>query len=124
MADVLTTTGDKIAVDLIRQTISCAPQYIRCATCDGTATAADTGLFAATAQTSVEPTVVGTDCSSGAILAYTGSITATGARGVTNAGSFTMSSSNGAGIFVHGNHSTVNLATNDILQYHIECSLT
>lgn len=124
MADVLTTTGDTISVNLIRRTLSCAPQYVRCATCDGIAVVGDTGLFAVTAQTGVEPTVVGTDCSSGNILAYTAPITATGARGVTNAGSFITSSSNGAGIFVHGNHSTVNLATNDVLQYHIEASLT
>ena len=123
MADVLTTTGDTISINLIRRTLSCAPQYIKCATCDSVAAAADTGLFSLPAHQSIEAVVVGTDCSSGNILAYTGQVVATGARGITNAGSFITSSSAGEGIFVHGNHSTVNMATNDILQYHIEASL-
>ena len=124
MATVLTTTGDTIAVNLIRKSLTCSPQFVKCATCAGTANAADTGLFAGTAHTGVEVAVQGTDASATNVLTYTASITFTGTRGITNAGSFITSSSNGEGIFVHGDHAEVDVLTNDVIAYTISCTLT
>lgn len=121
---VLTTTGDWITRKLLAKSITCSPSSIRCATCAGTAAVGDTGLFAVAAQKGVELTVVGSDLSSCMALSYQGTITMTAGHGITNAGSFITTSSDGPGIFVHGDIAEVDVLTNDQLQFTIEVTFS
>lgn len=122
MASVLTNAGRAIITDRIKGVGGAEPKYVAMGTGAGTAAAADTTLF-----TEVETRTNGT--SSQVTTSVTndtyrvvGTVTATGARAVTNAGLFDASTS--GNLFVKGDFSTINLATNDSIQFTFNVQFT
>lgn len=121
MATVLTNAGKGIVTNRIKGA-GTEPSYVAMGTGAGTAAAADTTLFTEvetrTAGTSTQQTTSTTNDT----YQVVGTITATAARAVTNAGLFDASSS--GNLFVKGDFATVNLATGDSIQFTIKCQFT
>jgi len=126
MATVLVTTGKEWMIDSLDSTAGeVSPSYLMMATGAGTAAAGDTGLFGSAIQAKTTATC---DYQSAAdTFTVIGVITlACTAADITNAGSFTATSSAASGgLYVHGDHTTIaGLAQNDQVQYTINLQIT
>lgn len=113
MADIYTDAGENFTADLFDGTTTApATHYIAWGTGAGTAAKTDTTLFtegpeARVAATRSQPTANQNQ--------FVGTITATGARTVTNAGVFTAST--GGTLLLKSDFTGVVLATNDAIQF-------
>lgn len=115
MASVITNKGKEIVVDRILGN-GTEPKYVAWGTGAGTAAATDTTLFTESSEsrtngTSSKVTVTTTNDT----YQVVGTITATGARTITNAGLFDASSS--GNLFVKSDFSSVGLASGDSIQF-------
>ncbi len=113
MATVFTNAGRAITTNRVKGS-GTEPAYVAIGTGAGTAAAADTTLF-----TEVESRVLGTSTQQTTTVTndtyqVVGTITATAARAVTNAGLFDASS--GGNLYMKGDFATVNLAIGDSIQ--------
>ncbi len=110
---MIVNRGKEIVVDRIMGN-GTEPKYVAIGTGAGTTAATDTTLF-----TEVETRATGTSSkvtttTTNDTYRVVGTITATGARAVTNAGLFDATSV--GNLFAKADFSTINLATNDQLQ--------
>lgn len=97
------------------------PKFIAWGTAAGAAAAADTTLFtegpeARTTGTSTQQTTTTTNDT----YQVVGTITASGARTVTNAGTFDVVTASSGNLFVHGDFTGVVLAINDSIAFTIK----
>lgn len=116
MATVLVNTGKAITTNRVKNgaTGATEPNYVAIGTGAGTAAIADTTLFTEvetrTAGTSTQQTTTTTNDTYQSV----GTITATTARAVTNAGLFDASTA--GNLYMKGDFATINLATGDSIQ--------
>lgn len=113
MATVYTNAGKAVTTNRIKGA-GTEPNFVAIGTGAGTAAAADTTLF-----TEVETRATGTSTQQTTTVTndtyqVVGTITATAARAVTNAGLFDASTA--GNLFMKGDFATVNLAINDSIQ--------
>ena len=126
MATVLTQVGEEWIVDLIDGTVSAQANWIGWGT-GGTAAAknaTDLSTAAPEARASTTRTQATTDR-----IRWVGTITATGTRGITNAGVFYGQGSGspptgGTPLIVMGDFTTVNVVSGDSIQFTIELEIT
>jgi hypothetical protein len=113
MANVLTNAGKAILTALLAASNA---KYVGWGTGAGTAAATDTTLFTESAESRTSGTQSQqTTTTTNDTYRVVGTITATGTRAITNAGVFDASTS--GNLFVKSDFSTVNLATNDAIQF-------
>ena len=120
MATVLTNVGEDWAAQRLAGSgaMSAATgQYIGWGTGAGTAAKGDTTLFTESAESRTAGTVSVTGSGATAKYQVVGTITATASRAITNAGNFDASTS--GNLFVHGDFATINLSTDDSIQFTI-----
>jgi hypothetical protein len=118
---VLTETGEEYVVDKLTETVQTKPEYVGWGT--GATVPVKTGTDISTAAT--ESRVLCTTSKTGTLATAkyqaVGTITAGGAKTITNAGLFTTAGSGnpptGGSLIVWGDHTGVVLATNDQIQY-------
>jgi hypothetical protein len=120
MATLVVNRGKEIICDRLMGA-GTEPKYIAWGTGAGTAAAADTTLFtegpeSRTTGTSSKVTTTTTNDT----YQVTGTITASGARTVTNAGTFDVVTSSSGNMFVKGDFTGVVLATNDSIAFTIK----
>jgi hypothetical protein len=120
MATVLTNVGEDWACQRLAGSgamSASSGQYIGWGTGAGTAAKGDTTLFTESAETRATGTVSVTGSGATAKYQVVGTITATGSRAITNAGNFDASTS--GNLFVKGDFATINLSTDDSIQFTI-----
>lgn len=123
MATVLTDAGAAWIVDKLDETVQTTGDFIGWGTGAGTAAKADTTLFTESAEARTTATrTQQTTTITGDTVQWVGTITATGARTITNAGNLTASSA--GTLIVHGDFTGVVLATNDQIQFTIKLQIT
>lgn len=122
MATVLTNAGRDILTNRIKGS-GTEPTYVAWGTGAGTAAVGDTTLFteAAESRTNGTSSRVTTSVTNDTYQVV-GTITATGTRAITNAGLFDASAS--GNLFIKGDFSTINLSTNDSIQFTIKLQFT
>jgi hypothetical protein len=117
MATVFTDAGKAITTNRLKGS-GTEPKYLAMGTGAGTAAADGTALF-----TEVESRVDGTSSrvtttETNDTYQVVGTITATAARAVTNAGLFDAATD--GNLFVHGDFATINLSENDSITFTIK----
>lgn len=120
MATVYTNAGKAITTNRLKGA-GTEPLFVAWGTGAGTAAITDTTLFtesaeARTSGTSTQQTTTVTNDTYQVI----GTITASAVRAITNAGLFDAATV--GNLFVKGDFSTINLATNDSIQFTIKIS--
>jgi hypothetical protein len=127
MATVLTNTGKAIAANRILAA-GTEPKFIAWGTGAGTAAATDTTLFTEAAEARTSGTSSRVTSASPAVTndtyRVTGTITATGAKTITNAGTFDVITSSSGNLFVKGDHSGTALAVGESIAYTIDLTFT
>lgn len=132
MANVLTNTGRAQATSALRATGYTEAVYVGWGTGAGTAAVADTTLFAekaadlsATSGTRVTGTTSRVTTSvTNDTWQNVGTITATGAGTVTNAGCFDNAAIGSGNLFVKGDFTGVALSSGDSIQFTIKLQLS
>jgi hypothetical protein len=120
MATVFANAGKAIVTNRLKGA-GTEPLYVGWGTGAGTAAIADTTLFTESAETRAtgastqQTTTVTSDT-----YQVVGTITATAARAITNAG--LLDAATVGNLFVKGDFATVNLATGDSIQFTIKIS--
>jgi hypothetical protein len=115
MADIYTDAGEDWTADVFDGTSSPPANYfVGWGTGAGTAAKTDTTLFTEASEARV--TVTESQPSSN-VNQGVGTLTADGAKTITNAGLFDQST--GGSLIVHGDHTGVVLALNDKIEYTI-----
>lgn len=117
MATVLTNVGEQWACDAMSGTVATTGQYIGWGTGAGTAAKGDTTLFTEATEARVAGTVTTNGTGATAKYQVVGTLTADGAKTITNAGNFTASS--GGTLIVKGDFTGIALALNDAIQFTI-----
>lgn len=113
MADIFTQAGEEIVADLVDGTVAApANWYIGWGTGAGTAAKGDTTLFTEAAEARVTATESQPAADQNR---FVGTITATGAKTITNAG--VLSASTGGTLLLHSDFAGVTLAINDSIQF-------
>ena len=120
MATVLTNAGKAITTNRIKGA-GTEPVYVAWGTGAGTAAVGDTTLFTESAEsrtsgTSTQQTTTTTNDT----YQVVGTVTATAARAVTNAGLFDAATV--GNLYVKGDFTGVVLSTNDSIQFTIKCA--
>lgn len=122
MATVVTNAGKGIVTNRIKGS-GTEPNYCAWGTGAGTAAATDTTLFTESAESRVAGTSTQqTTTTTNDTYRVVGTITATGTRGITNAGLFDASTS--GNLFVKGDFTVINLVTNDSIQFTFNVQFT
>lgn len=121
MATVWTTAGKAIVTNRIKGS-GTEPAYVAMGTGTSTAVIADT-----TIQTEVETRTLGTSTqqtttTTNDTYQVVGTVTATSARAIANAG--LLDASSGGNLLVHGDFAVINLANGDSIQFTIKLSFT
>src|SRR3989338_435380 len=119
MATVLTTVGKQWMVDKLDDTVSTDPVWVAWGTGAGTAAVGDTTLFTEASEARVSGTQSQPAADTNRVVA---TITANGAKTITNAGNFTDSS--GGTLIVKGDFTGIVLALNDQIQFTIDVQIT
>lgn len=120
MATVLTNAGRAIATNLLSGLGGTVPKFIAWGTGAGTAAVADTTLFTEGPEARATGTVTRTTTSvTNDTFQVVGTITATAPRAVTNAGTFDVVTSSSGNLFIKGDFATINLSTNDAIQFTV-----
>ena len=117
MATVLTNVGEQWAAECMAQTNALSGQYIGWGTGAGTAAKGDTTLFTEATEARVAGTVSVSGTGSAAKYQVVGTLTADGAKTITNAGNFTASSA--GTLIVHGDFTGIALALNDRIEFTV-----
>lgn len=117
MATVLTNVGEQWACDAMSGVVATTGQYIGWGTGAGTAAKGDTTLFTEASEARVAGTVSTNGTGASAKYQVVGTLTADGAKTITNAGNFTASS--GGTLIVKGDFTGIALALNDSIQFTI-----
>jgi hypothetical protein len=122
MATVLVNVGKALVTGFILGAGATEPHHVALGVGTGTAAITDTTLF-----TEAESRVVGTSTqqtvtTTNDTYQVVGTITATAARIVRNAGLFTDASA--GTLFVKGDFSDINLAIGDSIQFTIKCTFS
>jgi hypothetical protein len=91
--------------------------FVHWGTGAGTAAKGDTDVFTAGSEARAVGTVSVTGSGATAKYQVVGTLTADGAKTITNGGNFELST--GANIIVHGDHTGIVLALNDKIEYTI-----
>lgn len=117
MATVLTNGGEQWACECMAQTNANDGQWLDWGTGAGTAAKTDTDVFTAGGEARVSGTVSVTGSGGTAKYQVVGTITASGAKTITNAGNFQQNT--GTNIIVHGDFSGIALAASDSIQFTI-----
>lgn len=117
MATVLTNVGEQWACDAMSGAVATTGQYIGWGTGAGTAAKGDTTLFTEASESRVAGTVSTNGTGASAKYQVVGTLTADGAKTITNAGNFTASS--GGTLIVKGDFTGIALAQNDSIQFTI-----
>ena len=117
MAVVLTNQGEEWACRCMAQTDADDAHFVGWGTGAGTAAKADTGLFTEASEARVVGTVSVQGTGAAAKYQVVGTLTADGAKTITNAGNFEALT--GANIVVHGDHGGIALALGDRIEYTI-----
>lgn len=117
MATVLTNQGEEWACRCMAQTDTDDGRYIHWGTGAGTAAKTDTDVFTPGSEARVAGTVSVNGSGAAAKYQVVGTLTADGAKTITNAGNFELST--GANIIVHGDFTGIALALNDQIQFTI-----
>ena len=118
MATVLTYVGEDWLVQRAAGTGSMSSTtmpYVAWGTDGTTATKSDTALGAESAESRVSGTVTVQGSGSSAVYQNVATITATATRAIQEAGIFDASSS--GNMAIHGNFTTINLSTDDSIQF-------
>lgn len=114
---VLTFVGEEFIVDKLVENTNLTGQYVGWGTGAGTAAKADTTLFTEASEARVAGTVTKTGSGSSAKYQVVATLTANGAKTITNAGNFTASVA--STLIVHGDFTGITLAENDQIQFTI-----
>lgn len=117
MATVLTNAGEQWAADRMSGASSLTGQYIGWGTGAGTAAKADSALFTEASEARVAGTVSTQGTGSSAKYQVVGTLTANGAKTITNAGNLDASAA--GNLIVHGDFAGIALALNDSIQFTI-----
>lgn len=122
MATVFSNTGKAITTNRLKGA-GTEPNYVAWGTGAGTAAATDTTLFTEGPESRVSGTSTQqTTTTTNDTYQVIGTITASAARAVTNAGLFDASTS--GNIFLKGDFATVNLLTGDSIQFTMKLQYT
>jgi hypothetical protein len=112
LASVLVQNGRAIITNLLSGLGGTVPKYIAWGTGAGTAATTDTTLFTESSEARVAGSVGATNiATAGDAIQVQGTLTASGAKTITNAGLFDASS--GGSLFVHADFTGVVLAAGD-----------
>lgn len=115
LATIFTQAGEDWVVDKLDETVQTTGDYIGWGTGAGTAAKGDTTLFTEAAEARVVATRTQNTSDK---IRWVGTLTAAGAKTITNAGNFTASS--GGSLIVHGDFTGIVLAINDQIQFTID----
>jgi|SRR5919109_3003928 hypothetical protein len=124
MAVVLTELGEQWAAECMAQTNANDAHFIGWGTGAGTAAKANTDLFTPATEARVAGTVSVTGSGATAKYQVVGTLTADGAKTITNAGNWVGAGSGsppsgGGPLVVKGDHGGIALAENDRIEYTI-----
>lgn len=120
MANVYTQAGEELVVDILDGTVAVPSNwYVGWGTGAGTAAKGDTTLFTEASESRVAATM---SQPSADITQAVATLTADGAKTITNAGLF--SASTGGTLLVHGDHSGIALSLGDKIEYTITLEQT
>lgn len=117
MATVLTNVGEQWAADRMSGASALDGHFIGWGTGAGTAAKGDTTLFTEASEARVAGTVSTSGSGSAAKYQVVGTLTADGAKTITNAGNLDASSA--GNLIVHGDFAGIALALNDSIQFTI-----
>jgi hypothetical protein len=117
MATLLVNTGKAVVTNRIKGS-GTEPNYVAWGTGSGTTTLTDTTLFTETGTRVAGTSTQQTTSTTNDTYQVVGTLTASGALAITNAGLFDASTS--GNLFVKGDFSTINLASGDSIQFTIK----
>lgn len=112
MADIFTDAGEEIVVDILDGTVAAPTWHIGWGTGAGTAAKADTGLFTEASEARVAAT---TSQPAANQSRYVATLTADGAKTITNAG--VLSASTLGTLLLHSDFTGVALTTGDKIEF-------
>lgn len=115
MANVLTEEGEAWVAGRMTGDETLTGQYIHWGSGAGTAAKADTGLFTPESEARVAGTVSLTGTGASAKYQNVGTITASGTKTITNAGTFRASS--GGNVLLKGDFSGIAVDSGDSIQF-------
>lgn len=119
MATVLTDDGEGWIVDKLDEVVDTKPDYIGWGTGAGTAAKGDTSLFTEASENRVQGAVTQPTADKLRVVAE---ITADGTKTITNAGTFTASTS--GTLVVHGDFTGISLNSGDKIEFTIDLEVT
>lgn len=117
MATVFVNAGEQWACECMAQTNALDAHFIDWGTGAGTAAKTDTDVFTAGGEARAVGVTSVTGTGSTAKYQVVGTLTASGAKTITNAGNFTASTL--ANIIIHGDFAGIALAIGDSIQFTI-----
>jgi len=112
---VLTYVGEEFIVDKLVENSNNLCDYVGWGTGAGTAAKGDTTLFTEASEARVQGTVSKTGTGATAKYQLVSTLTANGAKTITNAGNFTASVA--GTLMIHGDFTGITLAENDQIQF-------
>lgn len=118
MADVLTDVGEAYVVDKITDTSGLKAENIGWGTGAGTAAKGDTTLFGEASESRVVATETQPTADK---VRWVGTLTADGAKTITNAGNFDAAA--GGNLVIHGDFTGIALALGDKIEFTIELEI-
>lgn len=118
-ATVLTQAGEEWVVDKLDETVQTTGAFVGWGTGAGTAAKGDTTLFTEASEARVAPTISQPLADK---IRWVATLTANGAKTITNAGNFTAST--GGTLIVHGDFTGIVLASGDKIEFTIDMEIT
>jgi len=119
VATVLTQVGEEWIVDKLDEAVQTEPDWVHWGTGAGTASKSDTALFTPGSEARVQGTISQPVADKLRVLA---TLTADGAKTITNAGSFTAST--GGTLVVHGDFTGIALNAGDKIEFTVDIEIT
>ena len=117
MATVITNAGEQWSADRMSGASALNGAHVGWGTGAGTAAKADTALFTEASETRVSGAVSTSGAGAAAKYQVVATLTANGAKTITNAGNFDASAA--GNLVVHGDFTGIVLALNDSIQFTI-----
>lgn len=117
MADVLTNRGEQWAAERMAGTNVNPGTFVHWGTGAGVAAKGDTDVFTPSSEARAVGVVSVQGAGAAAKYQVVATLTADGAKTITNAGNFELAA--GANIIVHGDHTGIVLALGDKIEYTI-----
>jgi len=119
MATVLTQVGEEWIVHKLDEVVQTTGDYIGWGTGAGTASKSDTALFSEASEARVQATRSQPAADK---IRWVGTLTADGAKTITNAGNFTAQT--GGTLIVHGDFTGIALQQGDKIEFTIDLEIT